>query len=170
MIASPPGAAGSAVIREARGDDIVRLLELEDSAFDEEAWTREMIEDELAGPDRRYFVVEVGGRVAGYAGVFLGLDSAEIMTIAIEPAVRRRGLGRRLMETLLDCARQAGLGQVMLEVAATSPPAINLYKSLGFEEIGRRLRYYQPSGRDALVMRLWLGPVSLNQHNHRPLA
>jgi ribosomal-protein-alanine acetyltransferase len=144
------------VVRVARPDDIGRLVELERVAFGTEAWTPEMVAGELAGPHRRYFVVEAGGRVVGYAGVFLGLDVAEVMTIAVEPAARGLGLGRRLMETLLDQARRGGLKQVVLEVAVDSAPAIGLYESLGFAQIGRRPRYYQPSGRDALVMRLRL--------------
>jgi ribosomal-protein-alanine N-acetyltransferase len=113
-----------------------------------------MVAAELGGPDRRYFVVQAGGRVEGYAGLFLGWDVAEVMTIAVAPDWRGRGLGRALMEGILAEAALAGRRRVILEVAEGSEAAVGLYRWLGFEPIGRRRAYYQPSGRDALVMRL----------------
>jgi ribosomal-protein-alanine acetyltransferase len=138
----------------ATASDIDRIAELEELAFGPEAWSRDLVAAELTGPDRRYFVAETAGRFQGYAGIFLGLDSAEVMPIAVAPDRQGQGIGRRLMEALLAEARTAGVGQVFLEVADGSAAAIGLYRSLGFEQIGRRRAYYQPSGRDALVMRL----------------
>jgi N6-L-threonylcarbamoyladenine synthase/ribosomal-protein-alanine N-acetyltransferase len=146
-------------LREATASDVDRLAELEQASFGAEAWSRRLVFEELTGPHRRYFVAEAGGRVTGYAGLFLGLDSAEVMTVAVDPAWRGRGLGRRLMLALLTEAERAGKRRVMLEVAVGSEAAIGLYRSLGFAQIGRRRGYYQPSGRDALVMRLDLAPA-----------
>jgi ribosomal-protein-alanine acetyltransferase len=143
-------------VRAATASDIDQLTELENSAFGVEAWSRDIVLAEISRPDRRYLVVEDCGRVAGYGGVFLGVDSAEIMTVAVAASARGRGLGRRLMEALLAEAKSAQLSQVMLEVAVDSAAAIALYRSLGFAGIGQRRGYYQPSGRDALVMRLSL--------------
>ncbi|MDR1441600.1 MAG: ribosomal protein S18-alanine N-acetyltransferase [Bifidobacteriaceae bacterium] len=140
--------------REATTADIDRLMELEGLCFGPEAWTREMLEEELAGAGRRYLVSQEAGVVMGYGGVYLGLDSTEVMTVAIDPGYQRRGLGRRLMEALLAESRRAGSRWVTLEVAVGAEPAIGLYRSLGFEPIGRRQGYYQPSGRDAIIMRL----------------
>ncbi|MDR3107099.1 MAG: GNAT family N-acetyltransferase, partial [Bifidobacteriaceae bacterium] len=111
------GRAVGASLRAAAVGDLDGIVELEWLAFGVEAWTRQMLAEELSGPNRRYWVVEVGGQVAGYAGVFLGWDSAEVMTIAVDPVARGQGLGRRLMERLLAEARVAGLRRVMLEVA-----------------------------------------------------
>jgi ribosomal-protein-alanine N-acetyltransferase len=141
-------------LRPASALDIDQLAELEDQAFGVEAWSRQLLMAELTGPHRHYLVIESGGSIIGYAGLFLGLDEAEVMTIAVAPAARGRGLGRWLMEALLDRARAAAPRKVMLEVAADSEPARRLYRSLGFQPVGRRRGYYQPSGRDALVMRL----------------
>lgn len=142
------------VVRGAAASDIDRLVELEALTFGAEAWSREMVAEELRGPHRRYLVVERGGEVAGYGGVFLGLDAAEVMTVGVDPAAQGCGLGRRLMEALLAEVRRAGSKRVLLEVAVDSEAAIGLYRSLGFRQIGRRRGYYQPSGRDALVMSL----------------
>ncbi|MDR0626904.1 MAG: ribosomal protein S18-alanine N-acetyltransferase [Bifidobacteriaceae bacterium] len=155
-----PGDAGpdqAGLVRVVSAGDLDRLMEIEDLAFGSEAWTREMVKAEITGPYRRYVGAERDAGLIGYAGVFLGLDAAEIMTIAVDPAWRGRGCGRQLLGALLAAVRAAGLGRVMLEVAEGSNAAIGLYRSSGFEPIGRRRAYYQPSGRDAIVMRLDLG-------------
>jgi ribosomal-protein-alanine N-acetyltransferase len=155
--APEPGPRAEVLIRPAEPGDLDQMMELEDSAFGAEAWSRSMVAAELDGPWRCYLVAQAGDRVEGYAGVFMGVDAAEVMTIAVSPRARRQGIGRRLMRALIAKAMAAGTRAVTLEVAVDSLPAISLYRSFGFEEIGRRRGYYQPSGRDALVMRLLLG-------------
>ncbi|MDR0366178.1 MAG: ribosomal protein S18-alanine N-acetyltransferase [Bifidobacteriaceae bacterium] len=138
-------------------EDTDQLVQLETECFGVEAWTVAMIEDEITGPYRAYLVAQApDGTVLGYGGVFMGLDSAEIMTLAVATAARGQGLGRQLLDALIAEARQAGILQVMLEVAVDLEPAIGLYLSAGFENVGLRRNYYQPSGRDAHVMRLAL--------------
>lgn len=75
----------------------------------------------------------------------------ELRTVGVDQHFQGRHLGRRLVTTLLDHADETP-GPVFLEVATDNAPAIGLYESLGFEEIGLRKNYYQPSGRDAFVM------------------
>lgn len=103
-----------------------------------------------------YYIGAVEGELVGYAGLRISpLDySADVQTIAVAQQARGSGLGRRLMEQLLAKAKSAGAEQVFLEVKSSNDVAISLYKSLGFEQIDVRKRYYQPSGEDALVMRL----------------
>ncbi|MBY0442412.1 MAG: ribosomal protein S18-alanine N-acetyltransferase, partial [Mycobacteriaceae bacterium] len=74
----------------------------------------------------------------------------EVHTIGIDPAYQGRGIGRRLLEELLNFA--AG-GVVYLEVRSDNTKAIALYRSLGFVEVGLRRRYYRASGADAYTMR-----------------
>src|SRR5699024_8742427 len=76
----------------------------------------------------------------------------EIHTIGVDPAQQRRGLGRLLMDQLMRLAD--GLdGEVFLEVRTDNEAAVALYRSFGFEIIGERKRYYQPSGADAYTMK-----------------
>jgi ribosomal-protein-alanine acetyltransferase len=133
-----------------------RLAELDRIAFGVEAWPGDLLAAELAGPGRLYLVAEVDGRVAGYAGLCRGGGEAEVMTLAVDPAARRRGLGRALMAALVEAARQAGQAAVGLTVAQDAAPALALYRSLGFEAVGRLPGYYQASGRDGRRMRLRL--------------
>ena len=93
----------------------------------------------------------------GYAGLDHGGDVADVMTIAVAPSARGRGLGRRLLDELETRARAGRAASVMLEVRADNPVAQGLYRSLGFAELGVRPGYYQPEGIDAIVMRLALG-------------
>ncbi|MDB5440063.1 MAG: ribosomal-protein-alanine acetyltransferase [Caulobacteraceae bacterium] len=81
-------------------------------------------------------------------------DEAEILTLAVEPAGRRRGLGRRLTEQAAAQAAQRGAAKLFLEVAIDNPAAIALYRACGFRELGLRRGYYSrvESAIDALVL------------------
>ncbi|NJM81341.1 MAG: GNAT family N-acetyltransferase [Tabrizicola sp.] len=81
---------------------------------------------------------------------------AELLTLAVAPQARRRGLGARLVTRFLYQARLRGAGEAFLEVAETNQPARSLYARTGFSEAGRRRGYYRsPGGQpvDALVLR-----------------
>jgi ribosomal-protein-alanine N-acetyltransferase len=81
---------------------------------------------------------------------------AELLTLAVDPARRRAGIGRVLALRFLAAARNAGAVEAFLEVAADNDAARALYTATGFAEIGRRPRYYaRPDGSalDAIVMR-----------------
>jgi ribosomal-protein-alanine N-acetyltransferase len=81
---------------------------------------------------------------------------AEILTLAVVPGARRRGLGAALMQAALARAAEAGAREMFLEVAEGNEAARRLYGALGFAGVGRRPRYYS-DGRDALVLRRSLG-------------
>ncbi|MEO7235219.1 MAG: ribosomal protein S18-alanine N-acetyltransferase [Lapillicoccus sp.] len=147
-------------LREMTWRDIPRLAELEAELFADDAWSEATWWAELAGrPRREYVVLEgheaagIGGGIEGYAGVDHGGEVADIMTVAVAPARRGRGDGDRLVDTLLERARDRGAGAAILEVRADNPAARGLYRRHGFEEISVRRRYYQPGDVDAVVMR-----------------
>ena len=79
-----------------------------------------------------------------------------MQTLAVAPAEQGQGLGRRLLDALLDEARRREAAEVLLEVRADNAPAQALYARAGFERIAVRRGYYQPGGTDALVLRLQL--------------
>lgn len=84
------------------------------------------------------------------------LDEAEILTLAVLPESRRKGIGHALVEALLAECKKLGAEEVFLEVAISNVAAQQLYRNLGFSEIGRRSAYYrQESGQleDAISMR-----------------
>ena len=162
------------MLRRATEDDLDALMELERSTFETDAWSERSMRSEVTGQHGYYLVAVdpdapdgisgdgIGGegihgqRIDGYGGLLAprGAQDADIQTIAVAPRARRHGLGRAIMNALVGEARRRGALQVFLEVRADNPGAQTLYRSLGFEEIGVRPRYYQPDGVDALVMRL----------------
>ncbi len=104
--------------------------------------------------------------VEGDAGFLLGravAGEAELLTLAVAPEARRRGLGQRLVGRFLYQARLRGAASAFLEVAADNAPAQALYERAGFAPAGRRRGYYAgPDGRglDALVLRRELAPAA----------
>lgn len=116
------------------------------------AWSEKDISAALASSDYTFVKAEYGNEFAGYAGMRLVLDTAEICNVAVKPAFRRRGIGRGLMEALLQRVFSSGATSVYLEVAEDNTAAIGLYSSLGFTEVYKRKRYY--GEKSAYVMKL----------------
>lgn len=137
--------------------DLPQVLLLEQQAFaGTDPWSAEQLWAELAGvPQRRHYVLarrDPDGPVAGYAGLALGPDVADVMTVAVHPAARRHGVGTALLAELVEHAQQAGVPDVLLEVRADNSAALALYARFGFTRVGLRRRYY-PDGVDGLVLR-----------------
>ena len=144
-------------LRPMRWQDIPELVALEQQLFAQDAWGEPTWWAEHAGSPRRSSVVaDEGGEVAGYAGVDRGGEVADVMTVAVAPAHQGAGLGRVLLDRLVDDARDGGAEHLMLEVRADNVAAQKLYASSGFELLTVRRKYYQPGGVDAHVMRLHL--------------
>jgi [ribosomal protein S18]-alanine N-acetyltransferase len=128
---------------------IEEVLAIEDDLFGPERWSPAMFWNELA--QRHFYLVALDGPdLVGYAGLaVVGPDEAWVQNIAVRPAVQRRGIGRELLEALLE---RAGHRKILLEVAVDNEPAQRLYATHDFEPVGLRRGYYQPSNTDALVM------------------
>lgn len=104
--------------------------------------------------------VALDGNDDGFILVRTVADEAEILTLAVRPGARRRGIGARLVETAARRAATSGATRVFLEVAEDNVPARGLYGRLGFEAAGRRPRYYpraDGSAVAALILVLNLG-------------
>jgi [ribosomal protein S18]-alanine N-acetyltransferase len=84
-------------------------------------------------------------------------DQAEVLTLAVAPAARRRGIGAALLAAAMQDAGRRGAAALFLEVAGANAAARALYARMGFRDVGRRRRYYA-DGTDALVMRAALNP------------
>lgn len=155
---SPPTDAVGITLRDLEWTDLAHLAALEQVLFADDAWSEATWWSELAGRPRRDYVVAVTslGTIAGYAGLDVSGDVADVMTIATVPDHRGRGTGRALLDELVRRAGARGVEAVLLEVRADNDAARRLYDRAGFEVISVRRRYYQPGGVDALVMRLLL--------------
>ncbi|MDG4804719.1 ribosomal protein S18-alanine N-acetyltransferase [Micromonospora sp. WMMD980] len=129
------------------------VLPIEADLFGAEQWTPGMFWNELANGHFYLVATDDDGSVAGYAGLAVAPpDEAWVQNIAVRRDAQRRGVGRLLLEALLAEAARRGVRSTLLEVAADNGPAQRLYAGYGFEPIGVRRGYYQPSNTDALVM------------------
>ncbi|MGH9163425.1 MAG: ribosomal protein S18-alanine N-acetyltransferase [Vicinamibacteraceae bacterium] len=134
--------------------DLEEVLALEQAAFTN-PWTREMFEWELTGSDVSAVYVVRAGRAApvcGYCCVWLLFDELHINHVAVDPALRERGIGRALMAHVIAEAWRRGARRATLEVRASNEAARRLYESLGFVESGVRRGYYTQPCEDALIL------------------
>jgi ribosomal-protein-alanine N-acetyltransferase len=143
-------------LRPLHYDDLAAVLDLEQTLFPDDAWSPGMFAEELAmqGHGRHYVAAEEGNTLVGYAGMMLpGGRQAEVLTLAVNERHWGQGIGSALLTDLLEEAQRHDCAEVFLEVRADNPRAQDLYRRFGFEHIGVRRGYYQPSGMDAIVMR-----------------
>ncbi|MEW5836166.1 MAG: ribosomal protein S18-alanine N-acetyltransferase [Pseudomonadota bacterium] len=152
-VVSPPASE----IRALRPQDLDAVAALEAESY-EFPWSRGIFSDCLRA-GHPCWVLWVDGQVAGYGILSIAAGEAHVLNLCIGRQWQGLGLGRRLLMRLLDVIRWSGAERVFLEVRPSNPVAQNLYRSVGFTEIGRRPRYYPArEGReDAIVMELVLG-------------
>jgi [ribosomal protein S18]-alanine N-acetyltransferase len=137
--------------------DADRCAELEAVLFPgDDPWPTAAFVRELAAEHNHYVAARTSAddTLIGYGGISrLGRTPPfeyEVHTIGVDPAYQGRGVGRQLLDELLNFAAGA---VVHLEVRTDNAPAIALYRSVGFTEVGVRRRYYRISGADAYTMR-----------------
>lgn len=152
----PPVAPMPAALRPMREDDLdaVLAIELRAYAF---PWTVGIFRDCLRA-DYPSWVLLRDDAVVGYFLMSVAAREAHVLNICVDPELQGHGLGRRLLRALLHLARARQVERVFLEVRPSNAGAIALYHDEGFNEIGRRPRYYPAAdGReDALVMAIEL--------------
>lgn len=148
-------------IRRMALQDLEQVYEIDRLSFSL-PWTKNSFLFELEKNDVAWcWVAEVDRadlekKVVGMAVVWQVVDEAHIATIAVHPDYRRQGIGEKIMTTILDHARQAGMRFVTLEVRESNEIAQMLYRKLGFKVVGVRSRYYRDTNEDALIMSLTL--------------
>ncbi len=114
------------------------------------AFERELTQNAMA----RYVVLResADGPVAGFGGIWLMVDEAHVVTVAVLPDVRGKGYGRALVHGLLNVAIEHNMALATLEVRTSNEAARALYRAYGFYEVGVRKRYYSDNHEDAVIM------------------
>lgn len=140
------------IIRTMRLEDVSAIAKLEQICFSD-PWSETSIKSELNNPLSYWLVADDNGTIAGYVGSQSVLDSADMMNIAVAPEYRRRGVGRMLINNLISYLREQKVIALLLEVRVSNMAAISLYQKFGFEQVGRRPRYYHNPREDALIFR-----------------
>jgi ribosomal-protein-alanine N-acetyltransferase len=148
-------------LRAADASDALALARSHAAAFDA-AWPPEAF-TALMGTPGAFALAAVDGAPVGLILMRAIAGEAEVLTLAVEPAHRRRGVARALLTAGLQQAALAGAETCFLEVAADNDAALGLYRAAGFEQAGQRGGYYRRADGeavDALVLRCTLKSVS----------
>lgn len=139
-------------VRQMIEKDIDSVLEIEKEAFTT-PWSKEAFRAEINGNDLAYYIVAlVDEKVVAYGGIWIILNEGHITNIAVKEEYKGRGVGNKIVETLIYYCMSRGIDNMTLEVRASNKVAQNLYEKYGFLSYGRRPKYYADNGEDAIVM------------------
>lgn len=149
-------------MRAMRREDLTAVTAIESRAY-EFYWSPGIFSDCLKA-GHACWVLADEDTIYGYGVLSSGAGEAHILNLCVAPECQGAGYGRRIMRRLIDLARWHGAERVFLEVRPSNKPALSLYESGGFNEVGRRPRYYPAkNGReDAIVMALELLPPDMD--------
>lgn len=131
--------------------DLDVIMDIEYEAFSM-PWSYQSYVNDLKGNMGSYIVYEIDDIVVGYAGMWFIVDEGHITTIAVHKDYRGRGISKKLLENLIETAKNNKFVEMILEVRVSNVKAINLYKSFGFKDIFIREKYYENNDEDAIVM------------------
>lgn len=132
-------------------ETVPAVSKLENACFST-PWSEKSIREELSNEWAFWLTAMEGDTLLGYIGIQFGLDGGDIMTVATEPELRGKGIGKKLVLAAVERLQEKHLGYLTLEVRPSNLPAIALYESLGFREVGQRKKYYRDPVEDALLM------------------
>jgi len=131
---------------------VPQIAELEKLCFND-SWSQNSIASEMNNKLSLWLVAVENEQAVGYVGSQTVLGETDMMNIAVHPEYRNKGIATALITQLISTLAQWGSHSLMLEVRASNDPAISVYKSLGFVEVGRRRNYYRNPREDALILR-----------------
>jgi len=145
------------------------ILEIEKSSFPS-PWSPHAFREELTRLVSHLWALTIDEHVAGYISFWMFAREIHIMNIAVNSKRRGKGLGRHLLTKMIEEGISKGVNTVWLEVRPSNLMARIMYERAGFEEIGRRPRYYRDTNEDAIVMSLTLcqNEANLPQPNEPP--
>ncbi|MEM4576740.1 MAG: ribosomal protein S18-alanine N-acetyltransferase [Candidatus Nezhaarchaeales archaeon] len=154
------------MIREFREEDLDSVIKINRMCLPEN-YTPDFFIYHFREFPEGFLVAEMGNSIVGYVMTRIdrGFDyysprttlseKGHVISIAVMPYARRRGIGEKLLRKAIDVIRKRGIKEVYLEVRVSNVPAINLYHKLGFKVVRRVSKYYA-DGEDAYVMLLQL--------------
>jgi ribosomal-protein-alanine N-acetyltransferase len=141
-----------------RIEDLPEVQQIENSAYPY-PWTLGNFRDSLQSGYEAWLVREAAGALAGYFLVMMAVDEAHLLNITVRRDLHGRGLGRMLLDKVVQIARGKRMASVLLEVRPSNVRALSVYQAYGFSLIGQRKGYYPAAANtreDAIVMKLVL--------------
>ncbi len=131
------------------------VAEIEKSCFSK-PWSQKAIEAELLNENAHFYVLLYDNKVVGYGGMHMAVDECYIANIAVLPNFRKNGFGKAITTHLIKEAEKLSCEFISLEVRPSNKPAVSLYNTLGFEEVGKRKNFYTSPVEDGLIMTKYL--------------
>lgn len=128
-------------------DDVADIKKIEDECFSV-PWSEKSIIESLKNPCSHFYLAKVNDEAAGYIGIQIFSGEGYVTNVAVLPEFRRKGIAKALITKALENEMEF----LTLEVRESNAPAIRLYTSLGFEEVGKRPRFYSQPIEDAILM------------------
>ncbi len=138
-------------VRDATLSDIQHIAALERECFSA-PWSENAIQDTMERENSVFLVAERDGEICGYVGSYHAAGEGYITNVAVSGKMRRCGVGRALVCALKEKAKEKAFSFLTLEVRVGNLAAIALYESLGFDNLGRRPRFYSNPAEDAYIM------------------
>lgn len=133
---------------ESNLDEIVKM----EADYFTDKWSENSVKLQIE--NKKVIVIKFGEIILGYCIFMIAADEGEILRIATCKNIRKAGLGKKLLSSVICEMKESGVNEVFLEVRAGNESAIALYKSIGFSEIGIRKGYYKDNGEDARLFKL----------------
>ena len=133
-------------------EDIKEISENLQTDFDE-FWNENILTSEIKNENTKYIKASIENKIVGFAGILINYDDIHVMNIVVRKDCRNNGIGKILMEALIELAKKENKESLTLEVNEKNIPAIKLYEKFNFEILGIRKKYY--NGIDnAIIMTL----------------
>lgn len=134
-------------------NDIEDIAMLENNTdADDLPWNKKSIEESFKNPSYKSWIMRVGQKAVGYVSIMDLGEEYEILRIVVHSKARMQGAGQKILEYLIEDAKQNNVKSIVFEVNQFNYPALMLYEKLGFKVVGKREKYYH-KGQDAWIMR-----------------
>ena len=130
---------------------IEKLAVIEKECFST-PWSENALREELENSYARFLVAVCDGEVSGYIGAHNILGEVYITNVAVSEKHRRKGMGEKLINSLISVCEIENAEFITLEVRESNKPAINLYKKMNFKDVGKRKNFYENPREDAILM------------------
>lgn len=137
---------------------IEEIARLEKECFSS-PWSEDGLKTELENNFARFYVAFSKGEIVGYIGSHNIIGEVYITNVAVSPEFRRNGVGKTLVEFLIEQMKTEKAEFVTLEVRKSNLNAISLYEKCGFEKVGERRNFYEKPNEDAILMTIQLNDL-----------
>ena len=142
-------------IKKMTSSHIEEIAKLEKECF-ASPWSEDGLKSELDNNFARFFVALCDGKIVGYIGSHNVLGEVYITNVAVFPEFRRNGVGKTLVEHLVDQMKNESAEFVTLEVRKSNLNAVSLYEKCGFQKVGERKNFYEKPREDGVLMTHYL--------------